>query len=143
MALRLDETIRAVYFLSGRDQDWMAAVNEPTAGTFDMTMRFRYYDPDDPGNDAWSGQDRKQWRRVLGTPGSPTLDEAIGALHGVMTTMQDMGFSPSGGIACEHLRGSMTLREYMDEFRKLPFVSAITLNAGETLPESDGEGPAQ
>lgn len=51
------------WFVPGDEKDWMACIwirGEELQGTY----RFRYYDPEDPGNDAFSGQDRKSWHSL-------------------------------------------------------------------------------
>lgn len=124
MTIEINDKLRAIYFASGHEQDWMAALTEDPPGCFNVVMRFRYYDPADPGNDAWSDQDRKSWCEAHGKPGAPTYEQALAGMQKVMDELQAIGFTPKGGIACKLVRGSMTPAQFFREFKKLPFVHA-------------------
>ena len=122
MSIQFDETIRALYYVAGREQDWMGAINQQADGSVELTYRFRYYDPEDPDNDSWSGKDRKKWYEVKGKPGQPTLEKALETMQEIMDELQAKGYTPKGGPACKLIRGSMTVEQMFDEFSKLPFV---------------------
>lgn len=122
MSINFDDTLRAVYYLAGYEQDWLAGINEMPDGSVNAHWRFRYYDPQDPRNDAHSGQDKKNWYKADGKPGSPTLAAALAAMQGVMDEMQAHGYVHPGGVACKLVRGSMTTAKFFEEFGKLPFV---------------------
>lgn len=135
MNIDLGESVRAIYFASGDNCDWMAGVNELPNGCVNVCYRFRYYDPADPGNDAWSGKDKRSWFGAEGKPGKPTLKTALKTMQRLMDALQERGFTPRGGIACKLLRGNMTHKQFMREFQALPFVSVRTLKQGD--PELD------
>ena len=61
--MELSERTIGIWFVPIRSPagDWMAALNRDSERSFTATFRFRWYDPDDPANDAFSGQDRKSW----------------------------------------------------------------------------------
>lgn len=122
MSIPFDDSIRAVYYLSGHQQDWLAGLNEEPDGTVTMRYRFRYYDPKHPHNDAFSGQDEKRWFTAHGRPGSPTLAEALVQCQKLTDELQAAGYVPKGGSVCKLVRGSMTQEQMMQEFGKLPFV---------------------
>lgn len=125
MSINFDDTLQAIYFLSGRDQDWMAGINQQPDGTLTLSYRFRYYDPADPGNDAHSGKDRKSWTHMSSKPGTP-LQESLDAMQKIMSTIEDAGYVPKGGISCTLIRGSMTTEQFMEAFSELPFVHKQT-----------------
>jgi hypothetical protein len=122
MSINFDESIRAVYYLSGHQQDWLAGLNEEADGSITMQYRFRYYDPKQPHNDAFSGQDTKRWFTAHGKPGIPTLADALVACQKLMDELQAAGYVPKGGCVCKLVRGTMTQEQMMAEFSKLPFV---------------------
>lgn len=123
MSINFDDTLQAIYFLSGHDQDWMAGINRAPDGTLTLNYRFRYYDPADPGNDAHSGKDRKSWTSMSSGPGAP-LQESLDAMQKIMSTLEAAGYKPKDGISCTLIRGSMTTDQMYEAFRKLPFAHA-------------------
>lgn len=50
----------AIWFVGNKRGDWMGKLVKQD-GKWLFEYRFRYYDPADPQNDAWSGKDTKSW----------------------------------------------------------------------------------
>ena len=71
----IDENFVGMWFMNlSQTVDWMGSLMMDEGG-FKMVYRFRYYDSEDPGNDPYSGKDKKSWYEVKIT--DRTLDEAI------------------------------------------------------------------
>lgn len=121
MSITFDDSLQAIYFLSGRNQDWMAGVNTNPDGSISLRYRFRYYDPFEPDNDAHSGKDRKHWRQMDSGPGA-SLQDALDAMQKIMATLEAAGYKPKDGLSCTLIRGSMTTDQFMAAFSELPFV---------------------
>jgi hypothetical protein len=126
MTIRADDTLRAAYYLSGDQQDWLAGVSQQPDGSVAIVYRFRYYD----GNqrkDPFDSGDTKSWYELKKT-GPASLNDALDACQEVYDVLLATGYVPHGGIACKLIRGSMTHEQFMDEFMKLPFVHTRHLN---------------
>lgn len=121
MSIPFDETTQAIYFLSGRNQDWMAGINQLTDGTVELHYRFRIYDEADPDNDPHSDKDQKHWVHRRTDPGA-SLQEALDAMQGLMGGLEAAGFKPEDGVSCTLIRGGMTLDQFAQAFSELPFV---------------------
>jgi hypothetical protein len=131
MSIPLDDTLMAIYYLSGHEQDWMAGLSRD-GDQIVLRYRFRYYDAKEPHNDAFSGKDRKNWYEVRS---KAPLESALASLQGVMDGLQKSGYVPKGGLACKLVRGSMTTEKFVDEFKKLPFVHAKEMSKEEAQKE--------
>jgi hypothetical protein len=61
MAIIYDDNLVGLWYIQTTEmQDFLAALMKDGEG-FRCEYRFRYYDPEDPGNDAHSGKDTKSW----------------------------------------------------------------------------------
>lgn len=118
--IKLDESIRALYYIAGPMQDYMAGVNERDDGSCEVRLRFRYYDPRDPDNDAYSDKDAKSWHGYM----APNLSAALDAMQLVYDQLLAHGYAKDGRLACKLVRGKMSLEEFRDVFMAQPFVHA-------------------
>jgi hypothetical protein len=132
MSIPVDDTLMAIYYLSGHEQDWMAGISRDGDDQIVLRYRFRYYDPKHPHNDAFSGHDRKNWYEVRS---KAPLESALASLQGVMDELQKSGYVPKGGLACKLVRGSMTTEKFYEEFSKLPFVHTREMSTDEARKE--------
>ena len=62
-----EDYVVGMWFVPGEEMDWMGCL-WVTQGTDTVIgrYRFRYYDQEDPGNDAFSGKDTKRWYSMKG-----------------------------------------------------------------------------
>lgn len=131
MSITFDDTLQAIYFLSGHDQDWMAGINQLPDGTIELHCRLRIYDADDPENDAHSGKDKKHWVHRSTPPGA-SLQDALKAVQGLMSGLESAGFKPKDGLSCTLIRGRMSIDEFAKAFSELPFVHKGSAAASDT-----------
>jgi hypothetical protein len=118
--IRLDESIRAVYYIAGPLQDYLAGINEVDDGKCEVYFRFRYYDLRDPDNDAYSDRDRKSWHAFAAS----NLDEALSVCQRVYDELLAHGYAKGGRPTCKLVRGKMSLEEFSRVFMRQPFVHA-------------------
>lgn len=65
-----------IWFIGDGRSDWMASLFK-NDGRWVLEYRFRYYDPNDPNNDAHSGKDKKSWCRAEGKDDSDETAEKL------------------------------------------------------------------
>ena len=139
----MNETSRAIYFMGGGDKDWIASINEMPDVSVELHCRQRFYDPFNPGNDPWSGQDRKvvEGRRIPAQPG--VLTKAIGALDMMRSTLIAAGFraDPDPGPDYRSIRGERSLKEFSEDFMSQSFVHTKTVTTPEEYRAGMLSGP--
>ena len=76
-----------IWFVGNATGDWMGSVYKED-GKWMLEYRFRYYYPNDPGNDAFSVQDKKNWYK-FGTKDDSEEDRAkmVQAIEMIMPVM--------------------------------------------------------
>lgn len=81
----IDEDTVGLWFMDLTEtSDWMGHLRME-GGRPVLTYRFRYYDPDDPGNDPFSGKDTKNWFTAAH---AGTREEAIEATRQMVREME-------------------------------------------------------
>jgi hypothetical protein len=109
---RFTEKTRAIWFVEIPGGDWTACIEDSGGGHFRLEYRFRHYQ----GPGVWDGKDEKHWYTVTGSD----LAKGIEATRLIIKRMKTEG----AGESWELLRGVGTLKQFMAEFMKLPFVHA-------------------
>jgi hypothetical protein len=123
--INLDESIRAIYFIGGQRHDWLCAVNVNADGTTaSIVYRFRFYDPQQPDNDAWSDRDQKAWFRAE----AESVEQALAGAQRVYDGLLEGGFVAGPDVQAYVLRrNELTLADFWEAFKQAPFVHARTV----------------
>lgn len=112
----VNESLRGLWYMEVEDgkSDWMGGLHElPTGNTF--TWRMRYYTSD--ATEFENDKDRKSWHRQASKPGE-SIEQSLMAVRVVANIMSNH----ATGKLYEHLRGSKSLSEFMQEWAAMPFV---------------------
>jgi len=113
MTIKLDESILGIWFLSLDNSDLLFSLNDEE-DKYKVQYRFRYYE-DDKTHDS---DDRKSWYEGVIYKKDMTLAEAIEATEKTFTTFSRLTANEPTSL----IKGDMTYEEFMEEFKKLPFV---------------------
>ena len=112
------ENVSLVCFMQIPGGDLLASI-EPLADGAKFTFRFRWYDPDEPHNDAFSGKDTKSWYNVS----CKSLKDARRMLDLLIQGSTQMGAGPAHIIE----RGpTESFESFFDRFKDSPFVHTKT-----------------
>jgi hypothetical protein len=119
--MRLDENTIGLWFTPMTAGDNLVSLRSDDGGkTFYGEGRVRHYDPVDPGNDAFSGKDQKNWYRVV-IPHGHTKEQAVQWARDLAN-----GVHPDGGyslnttgkvIADEILMDETGVQGFMEKMR--------------------------
>lgn len=91
------------------------AMTTPPPEKFEVIYRFRWYDPDDPRNEAFSGKDRKSWYVMPNL----SLDKAFEVSEVLLEGFRKIGVK----TIYELIRGEdETDDSFMNRFQEAPFV---------------------
>jgi len=116
----IDETIRGIWFAPVSDtSDYMAALRTAD-GDHILTYRFRYSHSPDP----WDDKDEKHWYELKITDHSEReiidkVRKSIVSMVALSMTFHRLKEQP---VIHELLRGSLSVQEFADQFKDLPFV---------------------
>lgn len=116
MAFDVTENTIAIWFLQLTDiSDFIAHLKKTDEGLV-LQYRFRYYDEEDPGNDAFSGKDRKTWytAKWKGVEAKELVIETVRTMLGRME-------EASGYKSDELLMQNGDLDAFFEEFKKRPY----------------------
>jgi len=91
---------------------------EKESDKISMTMRIRYYDPDDPSNDPFSGKDEKKW--VSSICKSMNVEKEKETIRYMLKNLDIL--SNSQGELFEILMNEKGMGDFIERFSKLPFV---------------------
>ena len=125
LVITMDESVYGVWFIAipEHEQDWLCHIARNDDDTYTMTYRHRYYKDDK----SFDSTDEKSWH------------VASGQLEGLLTCVQMAQSSAVLLFGAENLgmyrllREDKTFEEFMEEFKKMPFVhSSKTIGANDT-----------
>lgn len=91
------------------------ALTNPPPVQFQAVYRFRWYDPKDPRNDAFSGKDRKSWYSIK----TESKEDAFKAINALITGLKQLGIRDVWDIQ----RGEdESFESFLERFKQAPFV---------------------
>lgn len=126
--IELNPSVVAIWFLGGgAPRDWMACLSRLPDDRLKLTYRIRYYDSQDPGNDAFSGKDKKKWSGwVTKTPVlASEFEEHITNVRAAAVSLADAGFQPPGYKLYEVVNNG-DFEAFVKKFLEMPFIHART-----------------
>lgn len=112
-----EDYVVGVWFVGGPRTDWLAVVVEKE-GTLYGAYRHRYYDPEDPENDAFSGKDLKHHYDLVPIPDCPEAREKIVA---AMNLIQSVGGRVLGTRTQSARFEGGSMDEVIDWLKEQPF----------------------
>ena len=117
------DTVGLWYFQVNETTDWLAHLFKIDDGAFKLETRFRYYDPDDPGNDAFSIKDRKSWYEL--TIREQDVAVVLKKVRFVVMMMEKQ--SNHGEPAVELLMDEQGVDGLIDRLKAQPFAHTQTI----------------
>jgi hypothetical protein len=122
MSIEISENTLGVWFVSWGSADWMGGLWRTPKGPAGA-YRFRYY----RDTEAFNSKDEKSWYDL--NPSDLAQDE--GEWIAAMSKLSEVITHAQEGQRWELLRGSMSVDEFMEAFKKLPFAHVKTFSPDE------------
>lgn len=129
MSIEINSNTVGIWFFSPDNQNGDLLVTlyrDPELQTLKILGRIRLYDESDPGNDAFSGKDKKEWFEATCKSSNPQ-EETKKAREFVELFKQGFG----KGTVYEVLMDEKGEEDFKRRFWKMPFVHAKTVTKEE------------
>jgi hypothetical protein len=113
MSIEITEGTIGIWYteLPNNEGNWMAGAKRDPDGTYDVTYRFRYYRDEK----TFESSDERRWEGFkIDSKKSDAVTRITSSLRFVQQHL--------GGNSYEVLRGTGSIKQFMEEFEKLPFV---------------------
>jgi major membrane immunogen (membrane-anchored lipoprotein) len=110
VSIEITDRTQGIWYVTIPDGDWMGHIEAQDGGRVKVLYRFRYY----KGPEIWDSKDVRNWYSAE----ADDLTKAVEVMRVVTQKLKASG----GGESWEVLRGSGSVNQFFEEFKRLPFV---------------------